>query len=70
MPSSGTLRRVALVRADVSEEGSASIVRVTRIHELRTLAVTSVSEKCNEIKYACCDFTVMILDNIHCPFII
>jgi hypothetical protein len=35
------LRRVALVRADVSEERSASIIRVTRTGELRTtLAVT------------------------------
>jgi hypothetical protein len=38
--SSGTLRRVALVRTDVSEELSASIIRVTRIGELGTLAVT------------------------------
>jgi hypothetical protein len=35
------LRHVALVRTDVSEELSASIIRVTRIGELRTLAVTS-----------------------------
>jgi hypothetical protein len=36
------LRRVALVRSDVSEERSASIIRVTRIGELgTTLAVTS-----------------------------
>jgi hypothetical protein len=36
------LRRVALVRTDVSEEISASFIRVTRIGELRTtLAVTS-----------------------------
>jgi hypothetical protein len=36
------LRRVALVRTDVSEERSASIIRVTRIDELeRTLAVTN-----------------------------
>jgi hypothetical protein len=36
------LRRVALVRTDVSEELSASFSRVTRISELRTtLAVTS-----------------------------
>jgi hypothetical protein len=36
------LRRVALVRADVSEELSASFIRVTRICELGTaLAVTS-----------------------------
>jgi hypothetical protein len=42
MPSSGMLRRVALVRTDVSEELSASIIRATRIGELGiTLAVTS-----------------------------
>jgi hypothetical protein len=42
MPSSWMVRLVALVRADVSEELSASIIRVTRIGELGTmLAVTS-----------------------------
>jgi hypothetical protein len=41
MPSSGILRRVVLVRADVSEDGIASIIRVKRIDELGTLAVTS-----------------------------
>jgi hypothetical protein len=42
MPSSGILRLVALVRTGVSEEISASIIRVTRISELATtLAVTS-----------------------------
>jgi hypothetical protein len=41
MGSSEMLRRVALVRADVSEELSASIISVTRIGELGTLAVTS-----------------------------
>jgi hypothetical protein len=35
------LRRVALVRADVSEELSAFFIRVIRICELGTLAVTS-----------------------------
>jgi Fe2+ transport system protein FeoA len=36
------LRRLALVRTDVSEELSASIIKVTRICELgTTLAVTS-----------------------------
>jgi hypothetical protein len=42
MASSGMLRRVALVRADVSEERSGSFMRVTRMSELGiTLAVTS-----------------------------
>jgi hypothetical protein len=42
MASSGLLRRVALVRADVSEELSACFIRVTRIGELgTTLAVTN-----------------------------
>jgi hypothetical protein len=41
MVSSGMLHRVALVRADVSEEPSASFIRVARIGELgTTLAVT------------------------------
>jgi hypothetical protein len=40
--SSGILRRVALVRTDVSEEPSASFIRVTRMGELgTTLAATS-----------------------------
>jgi hypothetical protein len=42
MPSFEMLHRVALIRTDVSEERSASIIRVTSISELgRTLAVTS-----------------------------
>jgi hypothetical protein len=42
MASSGMLRRVALVRTDVSEERSASFIRVTRIGALgTTLAVIS-----------------------------
>jgi hypothetical protein len=41
MPSEGMLRSVALVRADVSDELRASFIRVTRIGELGTLAVTS-----------------------------
>jgi hypothetical protein len=42
MVSSWMLRRVALVRTDVTEELSASFISVTRIGELgTTLAVTS-----------------------------
>jgi hypothetical protein len=41
MASSAMLRRVALVRTDVSEELRASIIMVTRIGELGKLAVTS-----------------------------
>jgi hypothetical protein len=36
LPSSGMLRRVALVRADVSDESISSIIKVTRIGELGT----------------------------------
>jgi hypothetical protein len=43
MPSSGMLRSVALVEIEVSEELSASFIRVTRIGEIgTTLTVTPV----------------------------
>jgi hypothetical protein len=41
MGSSGMLRRVALVRTDVSEDLSASFIRVTRIGELGTTLVVT-----------------------------
>jgi hypothetical protein len=41
MPSCRILRRVALVKTNVSEERSTSIISVTRIRELGTSVVTS-----------------------------
>jgi hypothetical protein len=41
MASSGMLRRLALVRTDVSEELRASFIRVTRVDELGTMLVTA-----------------------------
>jgi hypothetical protein len=46
MASSGMLHRVALVRTDVSEELTASFIRVTRIGELGT-TVASYSYRCS-----------------------
>jgi hypothetical protein len=46
------LRRVALVRTDVSEELSASFIRVTRIGELGTTLAATIVEtdaRCEEI---------------------
>jgi hypothetical protein len=43
MPSSGMLRRVALVRTDVFEELSTSIIRVTRIGDFVFLCSMSVA---------------------------
>jgi DNA-binding TFAR19-related protein (PDSD5 family) len=45
MPASEMLRRVALVRTDVSEELSAPIIKVTRVGELGMLAITSNERK-------------------------
>jgi hypothetical protein len=45
MASSVMLRSMALVRTDVSEELSASIIRVTRIGELGTMLAV-ISNRC------------------------
>jgi hypothetical protein len=50
MRSSGMLRRVVLVRIDVSEEPGPSIITTTRIGELgASLAVTSNRSMCNSV---------------------
>jgi hypothetical protein len=67
--SSGMLRRVALVRTDVSEELSTSIIRVTRIGELgTTLAVTSNRRKLgsgNVKSYIALILTAFIREELH-----
>jgi hypothetical protein len=45
MQSSGMLRRVALVRTDVSEKCNASIIGAIRIGEIGTLALTHDAKK-------------------------
>jgi hypothetical protein len=45
MVSSGLLRRVALVRTDVSEEPGASFIRVTKIGELGTTQAATLSSQ-------------------------
>jgi hypothetical protein len=44
MVSSGLLRRVVLVRTDVSEEPGASFIRVTKIGALRTTQAAASEE--------------------------
>jgi hypothetical protein len=50
MPSSGMLRRVALVRPHVSEELIASVITVTGICELGTLPVPSNRRRCEDFR--------------------
>jgi hypothetical protein len=45
MASSGILRRVAVVRTNVSEELSASFIRVIRIGELGTTLAVTISRR-------------------------
>jgi hypothetical protein len=65
MVSSGMLRRVALVRTDVSEELNGSFIRVTRISELgTTLAVTS--NGCTLMKKALSSSETSVLTRATC----
>jgi hypothetical protein len=54
MASSGMLGRVALVKTDVSEELSYSIIRVKRIGELGTLAVSGNRRTLRRNFFAAC----------------
>jgi hypothetical protein len=50
MPPYGMLRRVPLVRTDVSEEPCASFIRVTRMGEIgTTLSQQATDARCEEI---------------------
>jgi hypothetical protein len=51
MVSSGMLRRLALVRTDVSEELSASFIRVTKIAELGTTQAATSNRRTLRKKY-------------------
>jgi hypothetical protein len=48
--SSGILRRVNLIRTDVSEGLSASFIRVTKIGELGNLTQLATDARCEEIQ--------------------
>jgi hypothetical protein len=50
MPSSGMLRRVALIRTDISEECIASIITVTRIGSLGNILAVATEALCKEIR--------------------
>jgi hypothetical protein len=50
MASSWMLRRVSLVRTDVSEECSTSTIRVTRIAELGTMLSVTSNRRTNATK--------------------
>jgi hypothetical protein len=52
MLSSGMLCRVALVGTAVSEELSASYIRVTRIDELGTTLVTKKYQRASVVSYS------------------
>jgi hypothetical protein len=45
MPSSGMLHRVALVRTDVTEELSTSLIGVTRIGEVGTTLALTINRR-------------------------
>jgi hypothetical protein len=51
MASSGMLRRVAHVRTDVSEEPSASFIRVTKIGELGTTQAATSNRRTLRISH-------------------
>jgi hypothetical protein len=55
------LRRVALVRTDVSEERNASLMRVKRIGELGTTLAASINRSTLQTKF----FITLMMEDIH-----
>jgi ABC-type phosphonate transport system ATPase subunit len=52
--ASGMLRHVALVRTNVSEELSASLIRVTRIDDLETTLAATSNRRTQRASVASC----------------
>jgi hypothetical protein len=68
MAYSGMLRRVVLVRTDVSEELSASFIRVTRIDELgTTLTLTSKRRTLRSVRRLLVTVSVVLVHRFMSP---
>jgi hypothetical protein len=63
MPSSGICHHVTLVRTDISEKHTISIIRVKRISELGTLATEANCEEKNMLQ-------LLVTVNVHSSVII
>jgi hypothetical protein len=66
MVSSGMLRRVALVRTDVSEEPSASFIRVTKIGELGTTQAATSNRRTLQRCFLCSSETSVLTRVTRC----
>jgi hypothetical protein len=65
MASSGVLRRVALVRTDLSEELIASVIRVIRIGELRKMLAATNSRRTLRRNTKWYFFAACVTDSCH-----
>jgi hypothetical protein len=70
MPYCGMLRRVALLRTEVSEELSASIIRATGIGELGTVLAVTSNRSTLHVASCCCVpsspiLVTLMMDPIH-----
>jgi demethoxyubiquinone hydroxylase (CLK1/Coq7/Cat5 family) len=65
MTFSGMLCHVALVRTDVSEEHSATIIRVTRIGELGAMLAVTSNRCMLQKKYSSPIFVTLMMEALH-----